>query len=958
MARCMKCMEDGVESDRCVACGSGNTAEPLSQRHLKPGTALKAGRYLIGQALNAGGFGVVYIAWDKELDVKRAIKEYLPVGIAERMENSSKVVPASKQDSVNLGKGIELFRKEGRTLARLEEEERGATGFVKIYDVFEENGTAYLVMEYLDGLTLEAYLDNRKDGKVGWETAMKIMEPIFATLELVHRRQIYHRDVAPDNIFLTKDGYVKLIDFGAAKQFAAEASRSMDQVYKPGYSPPEQYEARGKFGPWTDVYALAATLYRSVTGKAPPEAPARLTGHEELAHINEHSFTISRKAKRAIFKALSLDTAKRFQSVGDFLEALNKPRWWAMWREKLQAAYTRVVQGIGGLMRRWLLPLQRRLRNWKHYPLMVPAAIVLSAVVVGAIYVMRHQRTLPPPASTNSVPVKFNTSPTSASVQIGGKICLSPCALSLAPGRYELRVTKDGYSYTPQTLDVNKGMQTPIQLALQALPLNLRVEFDSRNGRVRLDAETEQHLTDFQFNQVMEQTGPHVLRMFDSTGAYAKLDFDTEPGSMPSISGLRSSSFKIVIVSSVGGQARLYSSPNRRKVTLDSEQFEIDSTGVNRSNLGYTAHPLIIYNGKVPIPKSVVIAPAPALTVFLISNPNTVKPQVGQPNKNPQSVTPTLASLMIENVLPGEIGAQVFLDGTRPLGMIKPDGSFPNAQIPEGSHYIELRTERYDPSRSAARDFHPGTTTALEGSDFTMIEREGKLTVNTDPHTDNVIARGVGNIQVPISSGGTSLLPGHYRVTATWPSGRTKRIEVVVAAGRQVYPIPTLSPKVIDEKNWEKHWNVLNCWTPAGPWFECTPRKGGGQDIVLFTETPSVGTFSFSLGLAHKGRSGWVLNYVDRQNYILFQIDSKSLSARQRVNGKWGRKITQNLEYTKKEKDHPPIGINVTRDSFRVYFYDSGKTLYQQSIKNRGKFGLLVPKDGTTRVAHFRFRPD
>lgn len=155
---------------------------------------------------------------------------------------------------------------------------------MRVFDSFEENGTAYLVMEYLEGETLTALLE--REGKLEPERAITLLEPVIRSLETVHATGIIHRDIAPDNIFLTKDGRVKLIDFGAARYATTSHSRSLTVIIKPGYSPEEQYRSRGEQGPWTDVYALAAVLYRTITGETPPDALERRAFYEKSGRIS------------------------------------------------------------------------------------------------------------------------------------------------------------------------------------------------------------------------------------------------------------------------------------------------------------------------------------------------------------------------------------------------------------------------------------------------------------------------------------------------------------------------------------------------------------------------------------------------------------------------------------------------------------------------------------------------
>ncbi len=267
--RCLGCMSE-YESDYglCPYCGyePGDGIEnPL---HLRPGTQL-TDRYTVGRVLGYGGFGVTYIAFDNVLNQKVAIKEYLPSEFATRMSGNSQVSVFSGNKAEQFADGMLKFVDEAKRLAKFQGEE----GIVRVFDSFEANETAYIAMEYLEGETLTSYLE--REGKVPPEQAVTLLESVVRSLETVHQAGIIHRDIAPDNIFLTTDGRVKLIDFGAARYATTSHSRSLTVIIKPGYSPEEQYRSRGDQGTYTDVYALAAVLYRMVTGITPPDALER-----------------------------------------------------------------------------------------------------------------------------------------------------------------------------------------------------------------------------------------------------------------------------------------------------------------------------------------------------------------------------------------------------------------------------------------------------------------------------------------------------------------------------------------------------------------------------------------------------------------------------------------------------------------------------------------------------------
>ena len=271
-----------------------------SQNFLQPGSRLND-RYTVGIALGQGGFGITYIGYDNVLGTRVAIKEYYPNDSAQR-ESESRTVRAFAGGETDFEKGKEKFLTEARTLARFSE----YPGVVSVKDCFGANGTAYMVMQYLDGTDLKQYL-NRRGGKLGESESIQILMPVTG---------IIHRDISPDNIFMTKDGQVRLIDFGAARQSFGD-NKSISVTLKPGYAPEEQYRTRGNQGPWTDVYALSATLYRMVTGNTPPESIERVMDDELV--IPEY---LSANVRYAIKKGMAVKAADRFENMSEFQNAI------------------------------------------------------------------------------------------------------------------------------------------------------------------------------------------------------------------------------------------------------------------------------------------------------------------------------------------------------------------------------------------------------------------------------------------------------------------------------------------------------------------------------------------------------------------------------------------------------------------------------------------------------------
>ena len=318
--RCYGCMNEyQTDSWICPNCGYDQRTLPENALHMRPGSLL-SNRYLIGKVLGFGGFGVTYLAWDHVLQQRVAIKEYLPSEFATRAAGKTEVTVFSANKAQQFADGMRKFVEEAKRLAKFQNE----SGIVRIYDSFEANNTAYIVMEFLDGETLDDYL--KRVGKVSVEQAIDMLSPVIKSLEAVHKAGVIHRDIAPDNIFLTHDGKVKLIDFGAARYATTSHSRSLTVIIKPGYSPEEQYRSRGEQGPHTDVYALAAVLYRMITGETPPDALERrayLENKKKDTLIPPSKYCkVSKNQENAILNALNIYAESRTSTAEDFLNDL------------------------------------------------------------------------------------------------------------------------------------------------------------------------------------------------------------------------------------------------------------------------------------------------------------------------------------------------------------------------------------------------------------------------------------------------------------------------------------------------------------------------------------------------------------------------------------------------------------------------------------------------------------
>lgn len=303
----------------CPHCGFDITKYKHESRWL-PMTSILNGRYMLGRVLGEGGFGITYIGIDLNIQCRVAIKEYFPLGLVSRdmtMTASPNVSPLTGEKGKAYDNGLQKFMEEAQGVSKFDDLE----GVVSVKDFFFENATAYMVMEYLDGVTLKEYL-KQQGGCISVEEALKHMKPILEALKKVHEAGMIHRDISPDNIILTKKGEIRLIDFGSARALTRNENQTFTIMLKHGYAPPEQYQSKGKQGPWTDVYGICATLYRMITGKVPPNAMDRYE-EDTLEPFSKLGIEMSSSLENAIIKSgMALKTQERYQSIEVLYNAL------------------------------------------------------------------------------------------------------------------------------------------------------------------------------------------------------------------------------------------------------------------------------------------------------------------------------------------------------------------------------------------------------------------------------------------------------------------------------------------------------------------------------------------------------------------------------------------------------------------------------------------------------------
>ena len=262
------------------------------------------------------------MSYDMNSHKKFAVKEYYPSMFVHRDNrvDEKTVQPISKSTISDFKEGMERYVKEAEILSRFFH----LPGIVSVKDFFYENGTAYIAMEYVEGISLKEYLKRRGD-KIAWDEMLGIMQPLLQSMSVIHEAQIIHRDISPDNIMVGNDGKITLIDFGAARLVSGKEDKSKTVVLKHGYAPIEQYDSRGNQGPWTDIYSLCATMYKMLTGKVPCEASSRMAG-TELLPPKRLNRKVPKYLSRAIMKGLEINANDRFQTVSELYDELYSTR--------------------------------------------------------------------------------------------------------------------------------------------------------------------------------------------------------------------------------------------------------------------------------------------------------------------------------------------------------------------------------------------------------------------------------------------------------------------------------------------------------------------------------------------------------------------------------------------------------------------------------------------------------
>lgn len=398
---CMGCMRTIKAGETCPFCGFSPEEydKKRSPGALPPFTILN-GKYLVGKELGKGGFGITYLGYDLNLQLPLAIKEYFPGELATRDTSAGSVsmeVFAGQANREQYAHGLNKFRTEAQNLAKCENMKE----IVSVTDFFFENETGYLVMEYVDGISLKEYLKQHGNILSERET-LELMYGLIHALGRVHEMGIIHRDISPDNIMLSASGQVKLIDFGAARAATGAEAKSMTILLKHGYAPMEQYQTRGRQGPWTDVYAVCATLYRMLSGTIPETSTNRVPEDKvvPLALLTETGIHVSTAVSGAVSRGLAVWPEERYQSMDELCRDLygESPPG-----ERQRQNGHRQQQTAGGTERE-LAERQRREEKWAQEEekrdhtrrilivVMAVLCVIMAAAMFGAAAVLKDRQ--------------------------------------------------------------------------------------------------------------------------------------------------------------------------------------------------------------------------------------------------------------------------------------------------------------------------------------------------------------------------------------------------------------------------------------------------------------------------------------------------------------------------------------------------------------------------------------
>lgn len=302
-------------SQSCPNCGYPN--RQIHATGALPPLTILSGRYLLGCPVGKGGFGITYIAMNLPKEEIVAVKEFFPAELAIRDEESDAVLPASEDKALYFRTGLKSFCEEGRLLQLCAD----IPAIVSFREMLRENETAYLVMDYVQGISLRKYMKQHRE-PFAEDQALELMRPIMEALSAMHRRGILHRDISPENLILGEDQRLTLIDFGAAREFSTDEEENLTIILKRGYAPEEQYHSGSRQGPWTDLYAACAVLYHMMTNILPQEAAARVESDQLTPLRRLPGFTFRESTCAALEKGLQVDPTERYADIPALIKEL------------------------------------------------------------------------------------------------------------------------------------------------------------------------------------------------------------------------------------------------------------------------------------------------------------------------------------------------------------------------------------------------------------------------------------------------------------------------------------------------------------------------------------------------------------------------------------------------------------------------------------------------------------
>ena len=391
--RCMGCMKLLSWDGSCPNCGFDKSRYPSDSHYLPLGTLLKNGDYMVGRVLGEGGFGITYMGFDQNLLSRVAIKEYYPSGFAGRdvTEGNFTLRVYGGDFADDYYKGLEAFLEEARILAKFS----GMDGIVNVRSLFQENGTAYIVMEYVDGISVKEYVRNH--GKMEPKLVLEMMEQPIRALQAVHEEHLVHRDVSADNFMLDKEGKITLIDFGAARYSNVIDEKTRTTICKQGFSALEQYSREGKQGPWTDVYSICATMYYMLTGIVPKNSTERIVDDAVVPLEQMSDIEMSIEKKRSIMTGMAVKSSDRFQNMSvlylaiygkSLIDGVLHPEFFLEGEQKSSNEKKEILQQIGsptGILRELSQVSARRKNREKRKKI---KRIVQGAVVVALLLLL------------------------------------------------------------------------------------------------------------------------------------------------------------------------------------------------------------------------------------------------------------------------------------------------------------------------------------------------------------------------------------------------------------------------------------------------------------------------------------------------------------------------------------------------------------------------------------------